>query len=108
MNEGRVDIGRSGLGPVTNRPSSHNDCAVDAANRCTLHSSGAVRGVVRRNLVLWPRRGVADTLAISDGGLAAVFPFLLLFGDAGSGVTGSVSRVTDITFEFEDGCRNVF
>ena len=74
----------------------------------TLHSSGAVRGVVRRSLVLWPWHGVADTLAISDGEFAAVYRFLLLVGVAGPGVTGSVSRAMGTTFDFEDGCRNVF
>ena len=74
----------------------------------TLHSSGAVQGVVRRSLILSPRCGVVNALAVSDGGLAAVFPFLLLVGNARAGVTGSVSRATGTTNHFEDGCRNVF
>ena len=73
------------------------------------HSSEAVQGVVRRSLVISPQRGVADALAISDGRLAAVFPFfLLLVGDAGAGVTGGVSKASGTTFDFGDGCRNVF
>ena len=74
----------------------------------TLYSLGAMQGVVWRSLVLSPRRGVADALVISDGGLVAVFPFLLLIGDAGAGVTGGMSNATGTTLYFEDGCRNVF